>query len=106
MQLPSDGREYASWTVTTKNTLASFEVQLAPGGPWFTAAYSAGIPDASGTYIGTLTLLVYGPSWPPMGSGIVNDGLGALVSADCQPRIVCTSSTEDLVRQAGWITLS
>lgn len=105
MHLPMDGREFASWTVITKDALTNFEVQLVPGGPWLAATYVQGTADSTGTYNGTVKLLVYGPSWPPVGSGIVADGLGALVSTNCQPRVVCVDTPEDVIRQAGWITL-
>ncbi len=87
MKLPAAGREYAKWKVTTTDVLTNFQVQLTTGGTWINATYSGGV----------VSLLVYGPSYT------LTDGLGVLVSTDCQPKLRCTDTPELVIRQGSWI---
>lgn len=103
MQLSKEGREYARWTTNTKDALTGFQIQLADGGAWHTATYVPQVADANGNIIGTVSLLVKGPQWPP--TGVIDDGQGVLVTASCAPRVMCTDSPEYVIRQPGWITL-
>ncbi len=93
MNLPTDGREFCRYTVTTTDTLTNFEVQLTTDGPWLAATYAAGV----------VSLLVYGPAYN--GGVAPTDGLGVLVAATCRPRVRCTDSPEMVVRQGDWIRL-
>lgn len=104
MRLSHDGREPAKWTWTTQADLSNgpvltgWQVQLVPGGPWIAATATQGSPDSSGVITGTVELLVKGPDYPPTGSGITDDGLGALVSGTCQPRVLCLDNPDVPIR--------
>lgn len=106
MDLAHDGREYCKWTVTTRETLTGFQVQLIPHGPWIPATYTPTSPDATGLIVGVVSLLVKGPDWPPAGSGIVDDGLGALISASRFPRVMCVDIVEVPIRASGIIQIT
>lgn len=105
MELQHDGREPAKWTFTTESdgaggpVLTGFKVQLVPAGTWFAAtSYSQGEPDSNGLITGVVELLVKGPDYPPTGSGITDDGLGALVTETCQPRLFCLDNPDLPIR--------
>lgn len=93
MNLLRVGREMAHWAIATTDPLGGFKVQLVPNGLWFNATYANNV----------VSLLVKGPNYPP--SFVTDDGLGALVSATCQPVVATSTGTELIARQGSWIIL-